>query len=124
MRVSAKIAVRFGKKWEISMYSTAQTFALKPGCYAEYKKAHDELWPEMVTAMRENGVNMVIHYYEDRLFLYATAPSREALEGSHDNEVAERWQAYMATLMVTGEDGKTIVEELETAFSFGEFARA
>jgi len=103
------------------MYSSALTFALKPGCYAEYKKAHDELWPEIAAAMRENGVNMVIHYYEDRLFLYATAPSREALEGSHDSDVAERWQAYMATLMVTGDDGATVVDELETAFTFGEF---
>jgi L-rhamnose mutarotase len=24
------------------------TFKLKPGCYAAYKKAHDELWPEIV----------------------------------------------------------------------------
>ncbi|MFT5377963.1 MAG: L-rhamnose mutarotase [Candidatus Latescibacterota bacterium] len=103
------------------MYTSAMTFALKPGCYAEYKKAHDELWPEIATAMRKQGVNMVIHHYEDRLFLYATAPSPEALESSHDSEIAERWQAYMATLMVTGDDGKTIVEELETAFKFGEF---
>ncbi len=38
------------------MYSSALTFALKPGCYAEYKKARDELWPEMATALSENGV--------------------------------------------------------------------
>jgi L-rhamnose mutarotase len=104
------------------MYRSSLTFALKPGCYAEYKKAHDELWPEIATAMHENGVSMVIHYYEDRLFLFATAPNREAMEKSHAGEVMVRWQAYMATLMVTGADGKTIVDQLQTAFVFGDFA--
>lgn len=104
------------------MYSSGLTFALKPGCYAEYKKSHDELWPEIATALRDNGVSMVIHYYEDRLFLFATAPSREAMEQSHAGEAMARWQEYMATLMITGEDGKTVVDELQTAFAFGDFA--
>ena len=29
------------------MFKSAMTFALKPGCYDEYKRAHDELWPEI-----------------------------------------------------------------------------
>ena len=87
------------------MYSTALTFALKPGCYEEYKKAHDELWPEMVESMQDCQVNMVIHVYGDRLFLYATAPSKAHFERSHAHEAADRWQEYMATLMVTGADG-------------------
>ena len=103
------------------MFATAQTFALKPGCYAEYKKAHDELWPEIASAMHENGISMVIHYHEDRLFLFATAPSREALSRSHAGEAGVRWHEYMATLMVTNPDGSTIVDPLETAFKFGEF---
>ena len=28
------------------MWSKALTFQLKPGRYPEYKKAHDQLWPE------------------------------------------------------------------------------
>jgi L-rhamnose mutarotase len=103
------------------VFATTKTFALKPGCFAEYKKAHDELWPEIASALRENGVNMVIHYYEDRLFLFATAPNREALSRSHAGEAGVRWHEYMATLMITDSNGDTIVESLETAFKFGEF---
>ncbi len=44
------------------------------------------------------------------------------MEKSHAGEVMVRWQAYMATLMVTGADGKTIVDQLQTAFVFGDFA--
>ncbi len=51
------------------MYSTGMTFKLKPGCYPEYKKAHDELWPDMVEVLRANEMNMVIYHYNDRLFL-------------------------------------------------------
>ena len=104
------------------MYCSGMTFALKPGCYAEYKKAHDELWPEIAGMLHENGVSMVIHYYQDRLFLFATAPSEEAMKRSHGGEAMVRWQAYMATLMITGDDGKTVVDSLETAFVFGDFS--
>ena len=47
------------------------TFKLKPGCYAEYKKAHDELWPEIASPMRDGGVAMIIYHYKRRLFLHA-----------------------------------------------------
>ena len=104
------------------MYKSAMTFALRPGCYDEYKRAHDELWPEIADALRENVVSMVIHYYKDRLFLFATAPSQKAMEQSHAGEVMRHWQAYMATLMVTDAEGKTLVDPLETAFVFGDFA--
>ena len=46
------------------------TYQLKdPDLYPEYKKAHDELWPEMVEALRANEVNMVIYHYHGRLFI-------------------------------------------------------
>ena len=46
------------------MFSMGLTFKLEPGNYPKYKKAHDELWPEMAEAMSANEVNMVIYYYE------------------------------------------------------------
>lgn len=103
------------------MYQIGETFVLRPGCYAEYRKAHDELWPELAEQMRACGVNMVIYRHGDRLFLYATAPSRQHFERSHQGDVARRWAEYMATMMVTDGEGKSIVEELEQAFAFGDF---
>ena len=103
------------------MFSLGLTFKLEPGNYPKYKKAHDELWPEMAEAMSANEVNMVIYYYEDRLFLYMTAPTRDHFERSHRGEVADRWAEYMATMMVTDDEGESVVEELEEAFAFGEF---
>ena len=103
------------------MFSTGQTFKLKPGCYAEYKKAHDELWPGLAAAMRAHEVNMVIHHYRERLYMYATAPSQEHFEQSHAGDEAQRWSEYMASLMETDDEGKAIVEEMDLAFIFGAF---
>lgn len=105
------------------MYINAVTFQLLPGRFEEYKKAHDELWPELVQAFEENEISMLIYHHEGRLFLYATAPSEEHMQRSHPPGIAEKWSAYMATMMVCGDDGKAIVEELEPAFLFGDFAQ-
>ena len=102
------------------MYSTGLTYKLKQDRYPDYKKAHDELWPEIAEAMRSNDVNMVIYHYQGRLFLYATAPSQEHFKRSLQGPANERWEAYMATMMETDEEGKMIVEEMEQAFAFGE----
>lgn len=104
------------------MYTTASTFQLKPGCYEAYKKAHDELWPELTEAFQANGVSMLIYHFEGRLFLYATAPSEAHMERSHPAGIAEKWSAYMATMMVCGDDGTAIVESMDAAFLFGDFA--
>ena len=106
------------------MYSIAQTYQLLPGNREKYRKAHDELWPELAEAMAANRVNMVIYRHGDRLFLYATAPSRQHFERSHEGPVARRWLEYMATMMVTDEKGRSIVEELEQVFAFGDLPKA
>ncbi len=49
------------------MWAKALTYRLKPGRYEEYKKAHDELWPELAAAMTDCEVNMVIHHFDGRL---------------------------------------------------------
>jgi L-rhamnose mutarotase len=37
------------------MERTCFTFEIYPGKEAEYKKRHDEIWPELVEAIRESG---------------------------------------------------------------------
>jgi L-rhamnose mutarotase len=103
------------------MFSIGMTFCLKPGCYAEYKDAHDNLWPEIAESMAVNNVSMVIYLCGDRLFLHAVAPTRADWEKSRQHPALGKWHRYMATLMVTDDQGQSIVDELEPAFSFGMF---
>lgn len=102
------------------MHRIALTFALKPGCYEKYKQAHAELWPEIVESLAQNQISMVIHHYQGRLFLFAVAPTKDHLD-RHRGPAMDKFRQYMATLMVTGEDGRTISEPMDEAFVFGLF---
>lgn len=107
------------------MHSVGMTFKLKPGCYAEYKKAHDELWPEIAADLQARGCSMAIYHYDDRLFLHAVYPSRgraETKPTAAQAEAGARWSRYMASLMDCHADGTAIVEMLEPAFLFGAFS--
>ncbi len=45
---------------------------LNPGCVAEYKKRHDEIWPELVTLLQATGISdYSIYLDEQHLVLFA-----------------------------------------------------
>ena len=64
---------------------------------------------------------MVIHHHEEHLYLYMTAPTEEHYNQSHTEKIADRWLAYMATLIITDDEGKTIMDEMGMAFAFGRY---
>ena len=104
------------------MYMIGLALALKPGAYEGYKKAHDELWPELAKGMRENGVNMAIYRDGQRLFLFATAPDAKSWERSREDPILDDWNREMARYLETDQDGRLAIGPLTKAFGFGEFA--
>ena len=103
------------------MTRVAFKMKLHKGFEDEYKKRHDELWPEMEKAMSQRDVNMVIYLYDHLLFVYATAPSEEDWIALDRDPVTPRWDKYMTDVLDDGEDGKTFVNTLPQMFAFGEF---
>ncbi len=76
----------------------ASIFRIKPELKAEYKKAHDEIWPDMARAIRRSGIrNYSIYFREDgTLFAYLEAPDpAKAFELLGKTEVNTRWQKAM-----------------------------
>ena len=106
---------------EIRMYSLGLAMRMRPGAYAEYKRAHDELWPEVAQSMTDNQVSMAIYRYGESLIIHAVAPTEEDWLKSRQVPILEEWMAYMATLIETDASGDVDFEELEEAFSFGLF---
>lgn len=104
------------------MYMIGLTLTLKPGAYDGYKKAHDELWPELEKGMRENGVNMAIYRDGSRLFLFATAPDAKSWERSRKDPILADWNREMSRYLETDQDGSLAIQQLEKAFGFGEFS--
>lgn len=80
----------------------AFTMRLKPGAAAEYKRRHDEIWPELARQHTDAGIrNYTIFLDPETGVLFAT---RELADGHTvaampDDPVVRRWWAYMADLM-------------------------
>lgn len=92
---------------------------LHPGKLAEYKKRHDEIWPELVTLLREAGVSdYSIHLDEETGILFAvlwrTVPHGMADLPRHP--VMQRWWAHMADLMETHVGNEPVAKPLLTVF--------
>ena len=105
------------------MSPIGQVLKLRPGCYDEYKKRHDELWPELAEVMTAHGVDMAIYRFEDYLFVYGVAPSEQDWETMAAHPVTPRWNAHMSEVLETDDNGDPIRHILPQAFAFGAFAR-
>jgi len=74
------------------------TFRIKPELKAEYKKAHDEIWPKMIKAIKDVGIsNYSIFFRKDgTLFAYLETDNYEkAMVELVKKDVNTRWQKYM-----------------------------
>jgi len=103
------------------MYTIGLALTLRHGAYDGYKRAHDELWPELADGMRENDVSMAIYRDGDRLFLFAAAPSEAHWERSRQDPLLERWDKTMTGDLETDAEGRLAFTLLPKAFGFGEF---
>jgi L-rhamnose mutarotase len=96
-------------------------FRMKPEMKAEYKKAHDEIWPDMAAAIRQSGIrNYSIFFRKDgTLFGYFECDDAEkAFAYMGRQEVNTRWQKTMDKFFVKSDP--TILgpemEDLEEVF--------
>ena len=93
---------------------------LKPGTTAEYKRRHDEIWPELAQLLREAGI------YDYSIFLDEedTAPVRgaqasrqqQARPAAADIRSCGAGGTYMQDLMYTQPDGRPNEWPLEPVF--------
>ena len=68
---------------------------LKPGMKAEYKRRHDEIWPEMLTVLEHQGCsNYSIWAIGDFLFGYREIVHEPCLT-DEDLATVEKWNEYM-----------------------------
>ena len=75
---------------------------LKPDADSvEYKRRHDEIWPEMLDALRGAGIrNYSIFRHGDQLFAYCEVEDFERMVRTlADDPVNARWQEYMAPMI-------------------------
>ena len=91
------------------MERQAYTMKLKPGCAAEYKKRHDEIWPEMLDALKKAGIrNYSIFRHGLTLFGYfETDDLGRTVAALAKDPVNARWGRSMTPLMKIEVDERT-----------------
>lgn len=94
----------------------AWVMRLRPGNEDEYKRRHDEIWPELLELMRRDGIhNYSIFRHGLTLFAYLER-DRPAPDGLPTDEVVWRWWRSMAPLMETNPDDSPVTEPVEEVF--------
>lgn len=81
-----------------------------PGKLAEYRRRHDEIWPELKEVLKAAGIgNYSIWNTGDELFGYFECEKGISYAERHQSEsaVVDKWNAYMKDVMVMEMDPKT-----------------
>ena len=92
---------------------------LKPGVVAEYKKRHDEIWPELAAELRAAGISdYSIFLDEETLTLFAVQKlgDKNSAAALPDSPVVRKWWNYMAPLMEVQPDNAPVAKPLPEVF--------
>ncbi len=90
---------------------------LKAGHEAEYKRRHDEVWPDLQQLLQETGIrNYSIFRDGLTLFAYLEIDDPARLGPLPEQELMKRWWQYMEPLMECNPDASPVVVPLEEAF--------
>lgn len=101
------------------MEKVAFVMTLLPGHEAEYKKRHDEIWPELVLALKGAGVSDYSIFFEkesNKLFAVLKRTDDHKMEQLPLQPIVKRWWAFMADIMETHPDNSPISTSIENVF--------
>lgn len=101
------------------MQRVAFKMQLKPGFEAEYKKRHDEIWPELSQVLKDAGVSgYSIFLDKETLTLFAVQKLAEnhTADRLPGHPVVQKWWAYMAEIMVVNPDNSPVCTALPEVF--------
>jgi L-rhamnose mutarotase len=97
----------------------AFTMKLKPGCAAEYKRRHDELWPELAEVLRSAGISDYSIFLDEQtltLFAVQTLAADHTANSLPQHPIVRKWWDYMAPLMEVHPGNAPVCGELKEMF--------
>lgn len=83
---------------------------VKPGMLSEYKRRHDNIWPEMVELLKKAGIrNYTIWTDGEELFGYYECDNgiEYAEKAQAGSPIVDKWNEYMKDVMVMEMDPVT-----------------
>ena len=92
---------------------------LNEGQAQEYRRRHDEIWPELVSLLKSAGISdysIFFHEESNSLFAVLRRATDHTMNKLPLDPIMQRWWAYMADIMATDDNNEPLVEPLERVF--------
>lgn len=101
------------------MNRVAFRMRLKEGFKEEYKRRHDEIWPEITELLKKEGISNYSIFFDDStgfLFGFQILRGENNSQGLSQNPTVKRWWDYMADIMEVNEDNSPKTLPLKELF--------
>ncbi len=101
------------------MTRVAFKMKLFPGQTEEYKKRHDEIWPELVALLKDTGISEYSIFLDEEtnaLFGVLKAVDPAKLDDLPSHAVMQKWWAYMGDIMESNPDNSPVSVPLLDVF--------
>tara|TARA_B110000003_G_scaffold252483_1_gene267105 strand:- start:1405 stop:1818 length:414 start_codon:yes stop_codon:yes gene_type:complete len=101
------------------MIRNAFKMKLHAGFEAEYKKRHDEIWPELSQVLKDAGVSdYSIFLDSETLTLFASwkLSDDHRADTLPQHPTVQKWWAYMADIMETNADNSPVCTPMDEVF--------
>ncbi|MFZ9982678.1 MAG: L-rhamnose mutarotase [Cyclobacteriaceae bacterium] len=92
---------------------------LHPGMEQEYKKRHDEIWPELSALLKKTGISDYSIFLDPEtllLFGVMQVTNPVTLEQLPENPVMRKWWTWMGDIMETNPDHSPVSVPLKEVF--------
>ena len=92
---------------------------LNQGQKEEYKKRHNELWPELHRLLKDARVSeysIFLDEHTNTLFAFQKVSGEGGSQDLGKTEIVQKWWAFMADIMKTNPDNSPITVPLEEVF--------
>jgi len=91
---------------------------LKPGFANEYKLRHSQIWPELATLLKDNGISdYSIFLDEETNILFAVQQqSGHSSQDLGNTLIVQKWWAHMADIMEVNPDQSPVSKPLNMVF--------
>jgi L-rhamnose mutarotase len=92
---------------------------LYPGKIQEYKRRHDEIWPELTLLLKETGIQEYSIFLDEEtltLFGVLQVGQKQSLDLLPQHPVMKKWWAYMKDIMESNSDNSPVSTPLKEVF--------
>ena len=92
---------------------------LHPGKEEEYKRRHDELWPELEQLLKESGVHdysIFLDHETNSLFSTLKLSDQQKFDSLPSHPIMKKWWTYMRDIMETNPDHSPVSIPLKEVF--------